>query len=50
MDIRKCIELDRGIALHVITTDEYEKLKGEGGTASQEAEDYGIVLFDSGKR
>ena len=46
MDIRECIELDRGIALHVVTADYFEKWRGENGTAPWEADTYGVLLFD----
>jgi predicted nucleotidyltransferase len=46
-DIRKHIDLDRGIALHVLTSEDYENSKDVCGTAPEEAETYGTVLFDN---
>jgi predicted nucleotidyltransferase len=46
-DIREHIDLNRGIALHVVTFEDYENRKNVCGTTPEEAEIYGIVLFDS---
>ena len=47
VDIRKCIELERGIALHVVTAGDYEEWKSVRCSAPWEADIYGILLFDS---
>jgi predicted nucleotidyltransferase len=46
MEIRKYIELDRGIDLGVVTTDIFEARKGNRGSVYWEADYYGILLFD----
>jgi predicted nucleotidyltransferase len=47
MQIRDCIEIDKGFALYLITSTEYEISKDCESTAAWEAEVYGIVLFDN---
>jgi hypothetical protein len=44
--LRRCIDLDRGIALHVVTAAEFAELRDVSGTAHHEANARGIVLFD----
>jgi hypothetical protein len=46
-DLRRCIELDRGIALLVVTAEKYEIQKEWCATACYDAEEYGVFLFDN---
>jgi len=45
-EISACIDLDRGISLHVVAAAEFQELRDVSGTVHHEAHARGIVLFD----
>jgi len=49
-ELRRCIELDCGIALHVWPAEKFEEWKDALGTAAYEATHYGRLLFDDLER